>query len=157
MGIMNKIFGISDKDEEKELETVEKEELQAPNIEPPPPEPPAVAGYVGRNVVDFRSLVSGRENSAEQDLPTKSQITTIKPKSFEDARTVANCLRNKIPVVINFEETDTEEAKRIIDFISGTTYAVNGAIKKVSQNVFICAPNNVTVTYTEDEKKSLLD
>ncbi len=154
MGIMNRIFGIPDKDEEKELEALEKEELQAPNIEPPS-EPQAVTGYVGRNVVDFNSVVSGRENS--QTTFTKSQITTIKPKNFEDAQTVANCLRDKIPVVINFEETDTGEAKRIIDFISGTIYAVNGAIKKVSQNVFICAPNNVTVTYTDDEKKSLLD
>lgn len=154
MGIMNKIFGIPDKDEEKELESIEKEELQASNVEPMP-EPQVATGYVGRNVVDFNSVVSNRESS--QPTFTKSQITTIKPKDFDDARTVANCLRDKIPVVINFEETDTSEAKRIIDFISGTIYAVNGAIKKVSQNVFICAPNNVTVTYTEDEKKSLLD
>lgn len=156
MGIMNKIFGISDKDEEKELEALEKEELQAPNLELPP-EPQVTTGYVGRNVVDFNSMVSGRENFAEHGTGTKSQITTIKPKNFEDARTIANCLRSKIPVVINFEDTDTEEAKRIIDFISGTIYAVSGVIKKVSQNVFICAPNNVTVTYTDDEKKSLLD
>lgn len=154
MGIINKIFGISDKDEEKELEAaIEKEELQAPVFEPPEPPPPA-QNYVGRNVVDFNSAVAG---GAARATLTKSQITTIKPKDLNDAQTVANCLRDKIPVVINFEETDTDEAKRIIDFVSGTVYAVNGAIKKVSQNVFICAPDNVTVTYTEDEKKSLLD
>ena len=154
MGIMNKIFGIPDKDEEKELEAaVEKEELQAPTFEPPEPPPPA-QNYVGRNVVDFNSAVSG---GAARSTLTKSQITTIKPKDLNDAQTVANCLRDKVPVVINFEETDTDEAKRIIDFVSGTIYAVDGVIKKVSQNVFICAPDNVTVTYTEDEKKSLLD
>ena len=153
MGIMNKIFGIPDKDEEKELEAaVEKEELQAPTFEPPEPPPPA-QNYVGRNVVDFNSAISSRSGS----ILTKSQITTIKPKDLNDAQTVANCLRDKVPVVINFEETDTDEAKRIIDFVSGTVYAVDGVIKKVSQNVFICAPDNVTVTYTEDEKKSLLD
>lgn len=154
MGIINKIFGVSDKDEEKELEAAEKEEAQPSNFEQviePSPSP----AYVGRNVVDFNSMVSNRENSASTF--TKSKITTIKPKDFSDAQTVANCLRDKIPVVVNFEDTDTEEAKRIIDFISGTTYAVDGVIKKVSQNVFICAPNNVTVTYTDDEKKSLLD
>ena len=153
MGIMNKIFGIPDKDEEKELEAaVEKEELQAPTFEPPEPPPPA-QNYVGRNVVDFNSAISSRSGS----ILTKSQITTIKPKDLNDAQTVANCLRDKVPVVINFEETDTDEAKRIIDFVSGTVYAVDGVIKKVSQNVFICAPDNVTVTYTDDEKKSLLD
>lgn len=157
MGIMNKIFGISDKDEEKELEAVEKEELQAPNFEAPS-EPQAATGYVGRNVVDFNSAISTRENAlAHSNTFTRSQITTIKPKDFGEVQTIANCLRDKIPVVINFEETDTVEAKRIIDFISGTIYAVEGTIKKVSQDVFICAPNNVTVTYTDDEKKSILD
>ena len=84
---------------------------------------------------------------------SKAKINTIRPKNFDHAQEVANSLRDKIPVIINFEETDTETAKRIIDFISGTTYALNGDIKKVSQNVFVCAPSSVTVTYTEDEKK----
>ena len=155
MGIMNKIFGI-DKDEEKELEATEKDEIQATTFEQPA-EPPVASGYVGRNVIDFNSTVSGRENSASPSGIVKSQIKTINPKNFNDVKVIANYLRDRIPVVINFEETDTEEAKRIIDFISGTIYAVSGAIKKVSQNVFICAPSNVTVTYTDDEKKSLLD
>lgn len=159
MGIMDRIFGNTDIGEEKVLEAAERDELQAPNFEPPkePETPPA--GYVGRNVVDFNAALSNREGAMGRGTGTitKSKITTIKPKDYSDAQTIANCLRDKIPVVINFEDTETEEAKRVIDFISGTTYALNGAIKKVSQNVFICAPDNVTVTYTDEEKKSLLD
>ena len=56
-------------------------------------------------------------------------------------------------MVINFENTEAEDAKRIIDFISGTTYALNGEIRKVGRNVFLCAPSNVNVSYTEEEKK----
>ena len=159
MGIMDKMsrtFGLSGSEEEKETETQEKEELQAPNFEPPK-EPPAQTGYIGRNVVDFSSAMANRDNSVNlmrTATMTKSKITTVRPTSFDDAQTVANCLRDKIPVIINFENTNTEDAKRIIDFISGTTYAINGEIKKVSQNVFVCAPSNVTVTYTEEEKKS---
>ena len=160
MGIMDKMsktFGLSG-EEEKEAEAQEKEELTAPtfeNKEPPPS--PNPGGYVGRNVVDFSSAMSARNDSAgmmRTATMTKSKITTVKPTSFDDAQTVANCLRDKIPVIINFENTNTEDAKRIIDFISGTTYAINGEIKKVSQNVFVCAPSNVTVTYTEEDKKS---
>ena len=158
MNILDRFFGIPDKDEEKELEAAEKEELQAPNFETQPAETQGNAGYIGRNVVDFNSAVSARESAlAQSSTFNRSQINTIKPKDFSEVQTIANCLRDKIPVVVNFEETNTAEAKRIIDFISGTIYAVEGTIKKVSQDVFICAPNNVTVTYTDDEKKSILD
>ncbi len=153
MGIIDKIRTLGGGgDDEKELEELEKEELQATTFEPQEP----AAGYAGRNVVDFNSAVSNRdrENTVARGNVTKSKITTIKPKDFNDAQTVANCLRDKIPVVVNFEDTETEEAKRILDFISGTIYAIEGAVKKVSHDVFICAPDNVTVTYTEEEKKS---
>jgi cell division inhibitor SepF len=82
----------------------------------------------------------------------KVKVIVIEPQSFDDAQQVANCLREKKPVVINFEKTNGDEAKRIIDFISGTTYALNGEIKKVGHNVFLCAPSNVNVTYTENER-----
>ena len=88
------------------------------------------------------------------NMSTKSTINTIRPKNFDDAQIVANCLRDKIPVIINFEQTDPADASRIIDFISGTTYALNGDIKKVSEMVFICAPQNVHVSNSDDEKKT---
>ncbi len=159
MGIMDKMsrtFGLSG-EEENETETQEKEELTAPSFENKEQPPANPTGYVGRNVVDFNSAMANRNDSVSMmrtAAMTKSKITTVKPTSFDDAQTVANCLRDKIPVIINFENTNTEDAKRIIDFISGTTYAINGEIKKVSQNVFVCAPSNVTVTYTEEDKKA---
>ena len=101
------------------------------------------------NVVDFQSVTSARGSG----ISPKMKVIVIEPKGFDDAQQVANCMREKRPVVINFENTEPEAAKRIIDFISGTTYALNGEIKKVGKNVFLCAPNNVNVTYTEEEKK----
>ena len=164
MGIMDKVsrtFGLSgDGDEEKVADNPTKEELQAPSFEPPKENPATPSnGYIGHNVVDFNSVINQRENNSVSSMPrtntlVKSKITTVRPTSFDDAQTVANCLRDKIPVIINFEGTNTDDAKRIIDFISGTTYAINGVIRKVSQNVFVCAPSNVTVTYTEEEKKA---
>ena len=100
--------------------------------------------------MDFHSAASARESAA---AAVKVKVVVIEPKSFDDAQQVANNLREKKPVVINFEKTEGEAAKRIIDFISGTTYALNGEIKKVGHNVFLCAPSNVNVSYTEEEKK----
>lgn len=104
-----------------------------------------------QNVVDFQNAASARENAI---ATYKMKVIVIEPKSFDDAQEVANCLREKRPVVINFDKTDAEAAKRIIDFISGTTYALSGEIKKVGRNVFLCAPSNVNVSYTEEEKKT---
>lgn len=152
MGIKDmwtKTFGFSE-EEEKESTPHEKEEIQASELEPKEdiPAPAHVA-----NVVDFSSAVAVRENA--RGTMVKSKITTIRPKSFvDDAQTIANCLREKVPVIVNFENTDTADAQRIIDFISGTIYALNGTLKQVSQKVFISAPNNVTVTYTEDVRKT---
>jgi len=95
------------------------------------------------NVVDIQAAVNG-------GLRSKMKVVVIEPKSFDDVQQVANYLKEKKPVLINFEHTDAEEAHRIIDFISGATYAIAGDIKKVGHNVFLCAPSNVSVSYTQE-------
>ena len=102
------------------------------------------------NVVNFQAAASNV--SMNNVTAYKMKVVVIEPKSFDDAQQVANCLREKRPVVINFENTIEEDAKRITDFISGTIYALNGEIKKVSHNVFFCAPSNVNISYSEDKK-----
>lgn len=97
------------------------------------------------NVVDFKN----KTKSANQ-----LKVMVIEPVSFDDAQQVADHIRNHKPVVVNFENTNSDIAKRIIDFISGTTYALSGDIKKVGKNVFMCAPNNVSVNFTEELKKT---
>ena len=80
------------------------------------------------------------------------KVMVVEPFSFDDAQYVADHLRNRKPVVINLENTDKEVAKRMIDFISGTTYAVSGSIQKIGNNIFLCAPNNVDVAYGSREE-----
>ncbi|HIX84931.1 MAG TPA: cell division protein SepF [Candidatus Megamonas gallistercoris] len=96
------------------------------------------------NVVDFK-------NKAKTNNQMK--VMVIEPVSFDDAQQVADHIRNHKPVVVNFENTNGDIAKRIIDFISGTTYALSGDIKKVGKNVFMCAPDNVSVNFSEEHKK----
>ena len=103
------------------------------------------------NVVDFHSHGS---KTADQIVASyKMKVIVIEPKSFDDAQQVANCLREKRPVVVNFEKTEREVAKRILDFISGTTYALSAEISKVGNNVFLCAPNNVNVAFNEENRQ----
>ena len=155
MGIIDRIsqtFGLSSEEEEKEIDKNDNETPQAPAKEKQETPP---QNFADHNILSFNSATSNRESaSSRQKNLVKSKITTIKPKDFNDAQIVANCLRDKIPVIVNFEETDINEARRILDFISGTTYAVDGKIKQVSQKVFICAPDNITVSSSEEDKKS---
>lgn len=96
------------------------------------------------NVVDFKN----KAKTASQ-----MKVMVIELVSFDDAQQVADHIRNHKPVVVNFENTNGDIAKRIIDFISGTTYALSGDIKKVGKNVFMCAPDNVSVNFSEETKK----
>ncbi len=163
MNVIDKIcgkFGLSDPDEDAKLEAAEAEEEAARRERSQKrsfdeKEEEELGNNRERqekeadNVVNLRSGTSVRENVVAAQM----KVIIIEPKTFDDAQQVANNLRERKPVVINFEHTDAESAKRIIDFISGTTYALNGEIKKVGHNVFLCAPSNVNVTYTEEERK----
>jgi len=82
------------------------------------------------------------------------KVMVVEPFSFDDAQTIADHLKNRKPVVVNFENTDPEVAKRLVDFISGTTYALSGTIQKIGQNIFLCAPNNVDVAYSSREEET---
>lgn len=89
------------------------------------------------------------------NLPTAQKqikVMVVEPFSFDDAQHVADHLKNRKPVVVNFENTDEEVAKRMVDFISGTTYALSGTIQKIGNNIFLCAPNNVDVAFSPREE-----
>ena len=157
MNIIDKIgqtLGLGDYDEK----IIEPKENETPKNEQPieKEEIPESEG-VPKKVLSFNSAASfNRENSSSSLISYKnnSEIKTIKPKNLTDARTISDLLRDKIAVVLNLEETEPAEAQRILDFICGTTYAVDGKLKPISKKVFICAPDNVKVESYEDEKKS---
>lgn len=77
------------------------------------------------------------------------KVVIVAPKSYEDSQDIASNLREVRPVVINFENTDPHEAARIVDFISGATYALDGKLEKIGKNIFICVPNNISVDHND--------
>ena len=76
---------------------------------------------------------------------TQLQVVLVKPERFENASEIADHLREKRTVVLNLEQTDKTVARRLIDFLSGVTYANEGTIKKVSMATYIMTPYNVEI------------
>ena len=73
------------------------------------------------------------------------KLVVMQPESFEDAREIANHLKNKKPGVINLEAVERNAAQRIVDFLSGAVYALDGNIQKVANGIFLIAPYNVGI------------
>lgn len=76
---------------------------------------------------------------------TQLKVVVLQPESFEEAQVICDNLKSKKPVIVNLEELDVDTARRIIDFLSGSVYALDGNIQKVSNGIFLVAPYNVDI------------
>ena len=74
------------------------------------------------------------------------EVCVIKPTSFEDSREITETLLSNRTVVLNFEGLDVDVAQRIIDFTSGSCFAIGGNLRKVSASIFIVTPKNVDIS-----------
>jgi cell division inhibitor SepF len=81
----------------------------------------------------------------------KSRVFIARPVEFEEIQIIADNFKDNIPVIINLQETNQDLAKRIIDFCSGLTYALEGNIKKVAEKVFLITPYNVEISSEDKE------
>ncbi|MBO1005525.1 cell division protein SepF [Pseudogracilibacillus auburnensis] len=77
-----------------------------------------------------------------------SKVILCEPKSYNEVQEIADNLLNKRAVVINLQRVDHTQAKRIVDFLSGTVYAIKGDIQKLGLATFLCTPDNVDVSGT---------
>jgi cell division inhibitor SepF len=77
------------------------------------------------------------------------KLHLVIPKSFNDAQQVADKFKDEIPVVLNLQSTDTDLSKRLIDFASGLTYALDGGMQRVADRVFMLTPRNVEISAEE--------
>ena len=79
------------------------------------------------------------------------KIVLTEPRAFEDTQEIADYLRSRRPVVVNLQRVRKDQAVKIVDFLSGTVYALNGSIAKVGPDIFLCAPDNVELQGTITE------
>ncbi len=74
------------------------------------------------------------------------ELKVVKPTEFKNASQIADHLLNRRTVVLNLEATDKENARRLIDFLTGVAYSIDGQIKRVANNAYVITPNNVDIS-----------
>jgi cell division inhibitor SepF len=77
------------------------------------------------------------------------RVHLVVPKSFNDAQQIADKFKDSIPVILNLQNSDTELSKRLIDFASGLTYALDGGMQRIADKVFMLTPRNVEISAEE--------
>ncbi len=77
------------------------------------------------------------------------KVHLVVPRSFNDAQSIADKFKDAVPVILNLQGTDSDLSKRLIDFSSGLTYALNGGMQRIADKVFLLTPRNVEVSAEE--------
>ncbi len=76
---------------------------------------------------------------------TQFKVVVLQPETFEEAREIADNLKSNKPVIVNLEKIEKEQARRMVDFVSGASYALGGDIQKISNMIFLVTPYNVGI------------
>ncbi len=74
-----------------------------------------------------------------------SKMILLEPRAYSEAQQIVDHLKNRNTVVVNLKRVTSDQAKRIVDFLSGTIYAIGGDLQKIGGGIFLCTPNNVNV------------
>jgi cell division inhibitor SepF len=90
-----------------------------------------------------------RPSSSAAEL---SRITTLHPRTYNEARTIGEHFREGVPVIMNLSDMDDNDAKRLVDFSAGLVFATRGTIERVTSKVFLLSPPNVSVA-AEDKQR----
>jgi cell division inhibitor SepF len=126
--LIDKVIGIMGFAEEEQEEIVTEENDAEKNVQ--------------------EEVRTSRKNAQVVSIHTQKQmrVVVMEPNSFEEAQNIADQLKSRRPVIVNLENAEKMLAKRIVDFISGTTYALNGNMQKVGNGIFLFVPNNVDIS-----------
>ncbi len=81
-----------------------------------------------------------------QSIQKSSKLVLLEPRAYADAQEIADHLKNRRGVVVNLQRISPDQARRIVDFLSGTVYAIGGDIQRIGSNIFLCTPDNVDVS-----------
>ncbi|GIU95095.1 MAG: cell division protein SepF 2 [Gaiellaceae bacterium] len=148
-------FGIAEDDEWDEDGYVTNEHLEesyrrrdrqnvrrlpsAPEVDEWPSEEAPVQARARRSPPRLRSVEPG----------PPAKVHLVIPRSFNDAQQIADRFKAQIPVIVNLQGADTDLSKRLIDFASGLTYALDGSMQRVADKVFLLTPRNVELSAEE--------
>jgi cell division inhibitor SepF len=95
---------------------------------------------------------SASAGPAATSVAPLSRITTLHPRTYNEARVIGENFRDGVPVIMNLSEMDDTDAKRLVDFAAGLVFSVRGSIERVTNKVFLLSPPNVSVA-AEDKQR----
>ena len=81
----------------------------------------------------------------DEDGKAGSKMILVEPRAYSESQTIAEHLKKRNSVVVNLKRVTSDQAKRIIDFLAGTIYAIGGDLQKIGGGIFLCTPKNVSV------------
>ena len=148
--ILNKfleVLGISEEPEDVDIEN-EYEEVEEVSTY----ERPARAGYFSRNETrkDYEDEAVSRAKLQTKVLPMTGTVATSKvvitqPEAYEDVEEIGEYLKQRKSVIVNLESINKDDGKRILDFLSGASFALEGSIQKVSNLIYLMTPKTVEI------------
>ena len=99
----------------------------------------------------------GRSSTVDEESMRKNKMILFEPRAYSESSRIVDYLKNRNTVVVNLKRVTPDQAKRIIDFLTGGLYAMNGNLQKLGGGIFLCAPNNVNIEgkITDDTVKSV--
>ena len=80
-----------------------------------------------------------------KETSKNSKMVLIEPRAYSEAQSIADYLKSRNAVIVNLKRVTPDQAKRIVDFLSGALYAIGGEMQKLGNGIFLCTPNNVGV------------
>ncbi len=111
----------------------------------------------------LKKMIVDDEDDNEEEVETKQtnlkesgKMILLEPRAYSESQQIADHLKQKNTVVVNMKRVTPDQAKRIVDFLSGTVYALGGDLQKIGGGIFLCTPKNVDVegAITDDDDKS---
>lgn len=94
---------------------------------------------------DDEFYTTSKEDYHIQNGVAGSKMMLLEPRAYSESQQIADYLKNRSAVVVNLKRVTPDQAKRIVDFLYGTIYAIGGDLQKLGGGIFLCTPNNVNV------------
>ena len=139
MSVMNRFmnfFGLQEEEEVVERERVNQMDEQESET----------STFETRRNFRNQSGISGTGNNVVSIHSQKNtRVVLSEPRSYDEAQEIADHLRSRRAVIVNLQRVRNDLALRIVDFLSGTVYALNGSISKLGPNIFLCTPDSVEI------------
>ena len=113
--------------------------------------------FSNKNVSNSDEYYSISAEDSLQENDGNNKMILLEPRAYSESQQIADHLKKRNSVVVNLKRVTSDQAKRIIDFLSGCIYAIGGTMQKVGVGIYLCAPNNVNVQGKITEDSSVAD